>query len=188
MYFANSQSKILHYAGCHHIDRICDINFAGFDYIEDARSEGYRLCKCCDPMIRKIQPLDNDMMRYCKSRAISYQVINGELRVLTPFSEWKAYIGNNSKYDLYHKNTRGRINDYHLQLKGMKSPMAILKYVDGHDNFRLDNPLPKEQKKTKSKPRKGTKRYRKEMRKAEAAKKRYDVKRVLDLIDSLSMA
>ena len=43
MYFANSQSKILHYAGCHHIDRISDINFAGFDYIEDARSEGYRL-------------------------------------------------------------------------------------------------------------------------------------------------
>lgn len=24
MYFANSQSKILHYAGCHHIDRISD--------------------------------------------------------------------------------------------------------------------------------------------------------------------
>lgn len=188
MYFANTSSRILHNPVCHHVKRIGSNNLIGFERIEDAQKEGYRQCICCDPMVRQIQAYEEEMVKYCQIKGISYQINNGELCINTPFSEWKVYIGNNGKYDLYHRNTRGKTNEFHLQRKGMKSPMTILRYVDGHDSYRIAHPLPKKHK-SKSVNASGLgKRYNKMVRRAEKDNKMDEVKRVLVLIDSLAMA
>lgn len=183
MYFANSSSMIIHYPDCRHVARIKRINLTGYERLDNAGKKGYRLCKCCDPMSRKVQPYEAEMETYCRENKYRFRVIYGQLIINTPFSQWKVYAGTNGGYDLYHKNTQGCIKNYHLQRSDMKDPMAILKYINCHDNYRLEHPLPTLR---KTPPRKGSRRYYAEVRKAEKARKRDEVKRVLTLIDAMA--
>jgi hypothetical protein len=131
-----------------------------------------------------MQSHESEINSFCKDNAFRCLLEDESLRVNTAYSQWKVYIGSDGRYVLYHKNTQGKITDYHLQKEGMGSLMEVLKYVDHHNQYRLDNPLPKGM--YKSEPKKGTKRYKTELRKAAAAKRRKDINRVLNLIDSLS--
>ncbi|MBE6027511.1 MAG: hypothetical protein E7227_02760 [Clostridiales bacterium] len=184
MYFGNTNSMVIHYPTCHQVSRISDINFAGFDSMSAAKRNGYRICKCCDPMTRKVSEYENEMAAFCREHAISFEVVNRELRIRTPFSQWKVYVGSKGGLDLYHRNTLGDTTGYHLQKEAMSDPLEILKYVDGHDSFRLANPLPKEKKK-RVPPRKGTRRYRSMMRREKEAARRNEIRNTLFLIDSL---
>lgn len=184
MYFGNTDSMVIHYPTCHHVSRISDINFAGFDNIGVAKKSGYRICKCCDPMTRKVSEYENEMTEFCSERGISFEIVNKELRIRTPFSQWKAYVGIKGGLDLYHRNTLGNTTGYHLQKEAMSDPIEILRYVAGHDSFRLANPLPKEKKK-RFPPRKSTRRYRSVMRSGKEAARMSEIRNVLFLIDSL---
>lgn len=186
MNFVNVKSKVAHYPDCRFVRRITEDNLRCYESTFYAKKDGYRLCKCCDPMAKRLGNRETEMLGYCRKRAISYEVDNGELLITTPFSEWKAYPGKNSRYVLYHRNTQGDTSGYHLQTDRYKDVMELLKYIDRHDNFRLDNPLP-EPKKKKAPPKKGTKRYRAAERRRKERKRRKDIRNVLNLIDSLAL-
>ena len=187
MNFVNVRSKVAHYPDCHFVNRIANENLGCYENAFYTREDGYRLCKCCDPMARRLNDRDSEMQDYCKVRGIRYEVSNGELLITTPYSQWKAYPGKGSRYILYHRNTRGDTNGYHLQTDRYVDVMAMLKYIDRHDKFRLDNPLP-EQKKKKAPPKKGTKRYKALERRNKEKKRRQEIRNVLNLIDSLALA
>ena len=186
MNFVNVKSRVAHYPDCRFVSRISDDNLRCYESTFYAKQDGYRLCKCCDPMAKRLGNREVEMLGYCRKRAISYEVDNGELLITTPFSEWKAYPGKNSHYVLYHRNTQGDTSGYHLQTARYTDVMELLKYVDHHDQFRLDNPLP-EPKKKKVPPKKGTKRYRAAERRKKERKRRKDIRNVLNLIDSLAL-
>ena len=183
MYFGNTNSMVIHYPTCHHVDRISDIHFAGFDNIGAANRNGYRICKCCDPMTRKVSEYENEMAGFCREHAISFEVVNRELRIRTPFSQWKVYVGSKGGLDLYHRNTLGDTTGYHLQKEAMSDPMAVLMYVEGHDRFRQANPLVTAKKK-KAPQRKSARRYRPMMRREKEAT-RSEIRSMLFLMDSL---
>ena len=187
MNFVNTKSKVAHYPDCHLISRIADINLGCYESTFYAKQDGYRQCKCCDPMAKRLGNREIEMLGYCRKRAISYEVENGELLITTPFSQWKAYPGKDSRYLLYHRNTKGDTNGYHLQTDRYKDVMEMLKYINHHDQFRLYNPLP-EPKKKKAPPKKGTKVYRAAERRNKEYKRRNEIRNVLDLIDSLTFA
>ena len=187
MYFVNTRSKVAHTPNCHFVSRISDVNIGCYEGTFYAKQDGYRLCKCCDPMTKRLSNRETEMQNYCRKRAISYELDNGELLITTPFSQWKAYPGNNNRYILYHRNSRGNTSGYHLQTDKFKDVMAMLKYIENHDQFRLNNPLP-EPKKKKAPPKKGTKRYRAAERRNKEYQRRRDIRNVLDLIDSLALA
>lgn len=187
MNFVNTRSKVSHYPDCRFVSRISDVNLGCYESTFYTKQDGYRLCKCCDPMAKRLGNRETEMLGYCRKRAISYEVDNGELLITTPFSQWKAYPGKDNRYVLYHRNTKGDTNGYHLQTDRYKDVMELLKYVDHHDQFRLDNPLP-EPKKKKAPPKKGTKRYRATERRNKEKKRRQDIRNVLNLIDSLATA
>lgn len=184
MYLGSIERKVIHCKQCTYVSRIKDVHFEAFDYVEDAIKEGYRYCKCCDPMKALIKEYEKEMDSFCQSNAVYYTECDGALVIVTPFSEWKAQLNTDGKITLYHKNTKGDKQDYHIQGKFSAEPLNILNYIAAHDGFRLNNPLPKE-KKEKAPPRKGTRRYRAAMRRAEAEKRRNDIRNVLNLIDSL---
>ena len=180
---------VLHNPACQHVNRIGSINFTGFDRIVDAQKEGFRQCRCCDLMARRVNRHEGDIGSFCHEKHISYSVMDEELSIDTPFSHWKVFIGDKGNYDLYHRNTRGDITGYHLQRKNITDLMSILYYVEDHDRFRMANPLPEQcRKKKKSAHHKRTNKYKEMIRRAEKARKRDEVKRVLSMIDSLAMA
>lgn len=187
MKFVNTKSKIIHYPSCRFVSRIADENLGGYGSVFDARQDGYRQCKCCDPMAKLLYEREKQVTELCRRRAISCEVDNGELIITTPFSEWKAYVGDNNRLLLYHRNTQGNIYDYHLQADRYTSIIKMLKFIDNHDKYRLEHPLPK-QKKKKSAPRKGTKRYRSAQRRNKEKQRRREIRNVLNLIDSLSFS
>ena len=187
MNMVNMKSKVAHYPGCQFVSRISEVNLGYYENTYYAKEDGYRLCKCCDPMARRLNDRDEEMLDFCRERAISYKVENGELMITTPFSEWKAYPGEGSRYILYHRNTRGNTKCYHLQTDRYSDVMKMLEYIDDHDRYRLDNPLPKP-KKVKAAPKKGTKRYRAAERRNKEKKRRQEIRNVLSLIDSLALA
>ena len=188
MVFVNMRSKVAHYPECHMVSRIADMNLGCYENAYYAGKDSYRVCKCCDPMVKRLSNQKDDMVDYCQKKGIEYKIENGELLIRTQYSSWKAYTGANDQYILYHRNTRGNTNCYHLQTKRYTDIMAVLKYIDHHDYFRLSNPLPEDRIVIKkSAPRKGSKKYKAAMQRAEKAKKRDDVRRVLSLIDSLAM-
>ena len=105
MDFVNMRSKVAHHPECHFISRIADANLGCYENTSYTRKDGYRRCKCCDPMARRLSNRDTEMLDYCKEKEFRYEADQGELRITTPFSQWKAYPGEGRQYVLYHKNT-----------------------------------------------------------------------------------
>lgn len=94
---------------------------------------------------------------------------------------------------LYHRNDmetdviddpNALIPNYHLQSCRRNTIVEYLEYIIAHDFYREKNPV-KYSVKNKSNPQKGTKRHKKEMKKAKGREKRYKTKRVMDLIEQL---
>jgi hypothetical protein len=90
---------------------------------------------------------------------------------------------------LFHRNSfetgaPTQIPHYHCQKFEADTICGYLNYIVEHDKFRKEMPVRVKQKKPK-KARKGTKRYKNEQKKIAKRQHRYDVKNVLNLIDSL---
>ena len=160
MDFVNMRSKVAHHPECHFISRIADANLGCYENTSYTRKDGYRRCKCCDPMARRLSNRDTEMLDYCQEKEFHYEADQGELRITTPFSQWKAYPGEGRQYVLYHKNTLGNINCYHFQTGRLDDVMDMLEYIDRHDQYRMANPLTERKKNSSSK--KYVKRYRTE--------------------------
>lgn len=186
-----SKEKVIHYEECPHLRNIKKENLCSFDNIKDARNTGYRICSCCSPVLKLIKNEENKMDKFCLENGLSYYIDNGDLGIKTFRSEWKIIASDNrDTVELHHKNSFKKEHDdsltgYHKQNYAANSIMGYMRYISEHDCFRMHNPImvyvEKEQ------PHKGSKRWKKQQEAARKRVRRYEIKKVLDLIENLSV-
>ncbi len=194
-YNKKSRKKIIHTAECFHVYNV-DINDIGwFEAVADAYNKGYRFCKHCNPLIRMYNNESRQINDYCRENGLSYNLGNKSIVIYSIDSMWQITLDKNSRIILYHKNDfktnkdhLSEINGYHLQGDAKKdSILDYLKYIVEHDFYRMHNPIfINKKKKASPPPKKGTKRYKSELKKIEKYERKKAIKNVVNLIDSLS--
>ena len=188
MFYGNSRSRIVHYQQCGYARRSKNCGSARlreFYTIDEAKTQGYRMCKCCDPVKKRFKAEEEEIRRFCNENNMFYRLSNGEMEIITPESHWKAAVGNGSKIQLYHQNRAGNKYErrlYHVQKYNVTTAMPMLRYIVKHDTYTLS----KEEARPKKKKKKGSKGYAAQMKRQKAHQKRRSIKYVLDLIDAVS--
>ena len=191
-YSKRSRSKIVHQSTCQHIQNVSVEDVGSFENLEDAYAAGYRLCRHCSP-IAKLYRKESDVLQgYCQSHAASVFFKDRFIGISTPISDWRIIpSGKGNEVVLYHKNTlgdkkTGPVPRYHLQWVSQNTISGYLEYISDHDLYRNMHPLyPVQSKKNSPPPMKGTKRYRKEQKRASKKARRQSIAHVLTLIENL---
>ena len=173
-YSKRSRSKIVHQSTCQHIQNVSVEDVGSFENLEDAYAAGYVL------------------QGYCQSHAASVFFKDRFIGISTPISDWRIIpSGKGNEVVLYHKNTlgdkkTGPVPGYHLQRVSQNTISGYLEYISDHDLYRNMHPLyPVQSKKNSPPPMKGTKRYRKEQKRAAKKARRQSIAHVLTLIENL---
>lgn len=175
-----------------HIQNVSVEDVGSFENLEDAYAAGYRLCRHCSP-IAKLYRKESDVLQgYCQSHAASVFFKDRFIGISTPISDWRIIpSGKGNEVVLYHKNTlgdkkTGPVPGYHLQWVSQNTISGYLEYISDHDLYRNMHPLyPVQSKKNSPPPMKGTKRYRKEQKRAAKKARRQSIAHVLTLIENL---
>ena len=175
-----------------HIQNVSVEDVGSFENLEDAYAAGYRLCRHCSP-IAKLYRKESDVLQgYCQSHAASVFFKDRFIGISTPISDWRIIpSGKGNEVVLYHKNTlgdkkTGPVPRYHLQWVSQNTISGYLEYISDHDLYRNMHPLyPVQSKKNSPPPMKGTKRYRKEQKRAAKKARRQSIAHVLTLIENL---
>lgn len=123
----------------------------------------------------KYKSEESAIQEYCSHNGLCFSIENKCFRVETPRSLWKITPEDNSTCTmLYHKNElhlekrrHDRVPGYHCQGVCYPTLLGYLEYIVEHDYFRMLNPIHPAPKK-KEPPRKGTKRYRKQQKRAKS--------------------
>lgn len=153
-----------------------------------------RLTKDTDSYyIAKLYRKESDVLQgYCQSHAASVFFKDRFIGISTPISDWRIIpSGKGNEVVLYHKNTlgdkkTGPVPRYHLQWVSQNTISGYLEYISDHDLYRNMHPLyPVQSKKNSPPPMKGTKRYRKEQKRAAKKARRQSIAHVLTLIENL---
>ncbi len=194
MYFysVNSRQKRIHSSYCPYFKRIKKTNRRTFDTKKDADTQGYHLCKLCSPIGAHFRKEYRQMFDYSIENGMTFEYKDEVIKIITPHSRWKIITnGNKNKMYLYHKNKiyyedqKSLIDGYHRQAVRSTSILGYMEYINKHDNFRSHNPL--KQKHEYQPPRKGTKRYRKEMYHRKRRQRRESIENVLNILAELSL-
>ena len=195
-YFSkNSRKKVIHLDSCFHCRAVETDNIGSFHTLEEAYEQGYRLCRHCSPLVRLYRREGEAMAAVCLNKAITYFFHDRFIGIETPRSKWKIVPREESGgFALYHKNTyetsrdsQSAVPGYHLQRVSKESAKEYLEYVVEHEYYRMRNPLEIYPiKRKKEPPRKGTKRYRKQQKRAKWYAKHRAAVDVLRMIDGLS--
>lgn len=143
--------------------------------------------------IAKLYRKESDVLQgYCQSHAASVFFKDRFIGISTPISDWRIIpSGKGNEVVLYHKNTlgdkkTGPVPRYHLQWVSQNTISGYLEYISDHDLYRNMHPLyPVQSKKNSPPPMKGTKRYRKEQKRAAKKARRQSIAHVLTLIENL---
>lgn len=141
----------------------------------------------------KLYRKESDVLQgYCQSHAASVFFKDRFIGISTPISDWRIIpSGKGNEVVLYHKNTlgdkkTGPVPGYHLQRVSQNTISGYLEYISDHDLYRNMHPLyPVQSKKNSPPPMKGTKRYRKEQKRAAKKARRQSIAHVLTLIENL---
>lgn len=191
MFYGSPRSRIVHYQQCGYVrrSRACSCsNMRQFYTLDEAKQSGYRICKCCDPVVKRFRPEQREITRFCNDNNIFCRLSNGEMEIITRESHWKVQPGRGGKLQLYHQNRRGDKYErmrYHAQNYQVTTAINLLRYIVKHDAFTL-NPSPYQREKKNH--HKGTKGYASQERRDKQRNRRRNIKYVLDLIDAMAMA
>lgn len=189
-YSVESNSKIAHFEGCHHLKNIKPENLRTFKDIREIRNGRYRICSCCSPIIKQLRKEQNEIERFCLENGLSYFVTKCGLNIRTHHSKWKVLASNSqNKLELHHGNSYKKdhmdsVPGYHKQSCSSGSILEYMKYINEHEYYRMINPLQIFVK--KEPPRKGTKRWNKQQKALKRKERKQEIWNVINLIDSLS--
>lgn len=207
LYSKAKEEKIVHFCGCHYVKHIKKSNRATFQTLKEAHKLGYRLCNCCAPIAKHYRKEYKEIETFCQSEGLSCRLYDGTLEIDSPYSSWKIITsGKKSKLFLYHKNELQYIKKgqesicpgYHSQKTREETVIGYLKYIIVHDVWRRENPLVKPIEKSLVKyplkpatqrlvPIKGTKRWRKEQKRAKRKERGRQIGLVFSLLEQLNL-
>ena len=195
-YSKNNRNKIVHFKECFHIQHTELDSIGWFETLFEAYEQGYRLCKCCSPLVKQYKREENEILDFCRRKGLSVYLDNMFITIYSIRSKWKIALDKNNRIILYHKNDfttakdhLSKISGYHLQGDAQRNSIVdYLQYIVDHDHFRMLNPvyIPKQDNETVP-PRKGTKRYRSAQRKIKKIEHKKAIRNVLSLIESLNV-
>lgn len=195
-YSKKSNSKVIHTAECFHTHNTIIDAIGQFESLPDAYSNGYRLCKHCNPLFKHYKKESNEIIEYCRKNGLSVWLQNKCISICSIRSEWKIALDKKNRIVLYHKNDFETDRDHLSEIKGYhfqgdvrrSSVVEYLGYIVEHDYFRMLNPvyIPKKKKESPP-PMKGTKRYKSAQKRIEKRKRKQAIRNVLNLIDSLNI-
>ena len=195
-YSKNNRNKIVHFKECFHIQHTELDSIGWFETLFEAYEQGYRLCKCCSPLVKQYKREENEILDFCRRKGLSVYLDNMFITIYSIQSKWKIALDKNNKIILYHKNDfttakdhLSKISGYHLQGDAQRNSIVdYLQYIVDHDHFRMLNPvyIPKQNNEAVP-PRKGTKRYRSAQRKIKKIEHKKAIRNVLCLIESLNV-
>ena len=193
MFYYSTKFKrmTLHFEGCHHVKSIKNENKAEISSVLQARTEGFRMCKCCSPIQKDYIKNQNEIFDFAISNGIRCYMSRGSMCVQTVREKWLIVAtGKGCELELHHKNKYETENDdsvpgYHNQHFRRISVMEMLKYISEHELYRMIHPL--QVKKQKLPPKKGTKRWVSQQRTQKKKEKKQQIRNVLNLIDSLAI-
>ena len=187
MFCGNKKTKVVHYQQCRFAGNPKNSGWVGFATLEEAYDNGYRLCNCCSPLIRDLRVNSIKYQNICQSKGLIMNIRRGMLFIGAPHSNWYVRPGVNHKYELFHRNTLGRVGHYHLQRTFLHNIQYILNYIADHEDYGFNNPVEPKVKKhhKKDQPRKGTKRYKSMQKRIKAQKRSHGIRTVLELIERM---
>lgn len=195
IYSKVSRLKVYHSADCSHAKQIKSCNKTYFYTKEEAEQSGYTACNCCCRMARNYQKERSNILDFCKIKQLDTFLFNNALYIVSKLCTWKIVEAGHSKQAmlLYHENTRDicykrdqmpyHLRSYHWQNTHQLSIIGYLNYIALHDEWRCKK-REQELETIKNQPL-YTKRKKKAMARAKRADRRYQIRRVLDLIDQL---
>ena len=70
MLYCSQNSGIVHFNGCHHQKRIRLANARAFVTYDDAVKAGFRMCKCCDPIMKAYKAESEALIKYCAENGL----------------------------------------------------------------------------------------------------------------------
>lgn len=186
-----SSNKIIHFPTCGYVQQIPKKNRKYFEELKDATDNGYVYCRRCARIALDIRREKKDLSSFCRKNGIVYQFnpSDGALDVLSPSGEWKIVVsGKKHHLWLYHKNESGRKTEgpfpgFHSQKVCRDTICDYMKYIIGHDIYRIDHPLYGVPDK---KPKPGTKAWRKLLKREKAARRRRSIRYVIKLLDEVA--
>ena len=207
MYYSSRKSNLFHDESCQYVRNIRPDNRRIFTCEEEASELGLLFCPACSRIMKRFRS-EKSIKTYLANHKItvSFNKLDGALDIKSPHEDWKLYLSEESRFELYHKNSlevasSTTVPGYHKQQKDCRTIKAYLQYINVHQSHRLNNQIMFPdgnaaklyfehegnyyEKDLKHKPRKGTKRYRAEQRRKKEKEKRHSVRIVLDTLDSL---
>ena len=189
----DGRKKILHTKTCRYKAMIRTDCLDTVTDVRGAVAVGYRFCKCCDPLGRKFQVERQETLDYSQQHGLSVYRHRRGVGVATPWSRWMiVYADNKAGTELYHRNVfdpkgnaDGPYPGYHAQNVCCAGLHHYLEYIVEHDYYRMMNPIYPVPKK-KAPPPKGSKRYKKALKRQKKLERRTAIKNVLELIYSVA--
>lgn len=193
MLFYSKNSKIAHFEGCHHLKRVGEGNSNFVDTYAEAKENGLRVCKCCDPIANAYKNEEDSLTTFCAQNGLICFMKDRVIHLETFHSKWKIVPSGNGGLAVYHKNIRVKKNDmqspvvgYHLQWVNEDSIVGVCKYVIDHDGYRYHNPVQGNKKsKTKKSSRKGSRKWHAQQERIKKQNRRNAIKNVYSIFDQL---
>ncbi len=144
-YSIKSNEKVFHQSHCIIRNRIQKENQRMFETPEIARENGYRHCNCCSRVGMKLRKEQKEVEQFCQENGMSCRLEDGRLHIRTTNSKWCIIQnGKAGHIFLYHKNTFHKdtkypsiLPGYHSQAIRSDTILGYLKYIVGHDDFRV---------------------------------------------------
>ena len=196
MLYYSKKSKVAHFWGCHHLGRILVDNAVPLNTWSEARRQGVRICKCCNPVWRRYKAEQRTLTTFCAQNGLAFYSQDGLVSLKTMHSQWKIVPTDDGGIELFHRNTRYKKSDalsplsgYHLQKFRILSIIAACRYVLDHDAYRLHTPAAKDkQSGVKTGSPKGSRKWRAQQKRNKKKERRNAIKRVLFIFDQLEAA
>ena len=196
MLYYSCNSRIAHFEGCHHLKRVQENNLYCFDSYTEAKENGFRICKCCDPVMNAYEKEKEKLLPFCAENGFICFAKDSVVHLQTVHSKWRVMPSDGGGLVVYHKNTRFKKNSvqsqvagYHLQNVNCRDILEVCKYVMDHDDYRYQNPVKKDKssgKKTGSP--KGSRKWRAQQNRIKKKNRQNAIKNVYFIFDQLEAA
>jgi hypothetical protein len=183
MFYASQigKRKLFHLSYCKYAKRIAPGNRVRFDSFSAAYRAGFRLCPHCSTIRNDPWVQNGSLDRKCKKHRFLFDWEGGALCITTHTDQWMLIPGDvMHRLYLLHKNQRpderkSVIPGYHLQRVYLDKLNDYLDYMVEHQEFRQ-----------KTRPPKGSRRWRKQQAAQKRAARALSIRNTLDLCDRLS--
>lgn len=190
MLFYIENRKVVHFEYCYHLKRSKKDKLQCFATLAKAREQGFRICKCCDPVMKTFLCEEKELIPFCKENRIICFAQDSTVHIQTAYSKWKVISTNEGKLAVYHKNTKfkkGNIHSsvvgYHLQNVSCEKILSVCKYILEHDEYRYHT---NESNQRKTDFVKGSRKWRAEQDRIKKQKRRNAIKNVYFIFDQLA--